>query len=231
MSRLWTPPSTEAQLEAFRREGARRQARLLSQLYRDTTPPGHPLPIGGGGPALQTTLAILHAPVTKNNFTSAATIIGDDDRGPFSVDWFNLAGAAWIMEAMGVVSTTVTPTIAFRAAFGTVLATITTSLCTTATITTASGLANVNWYLWIGGRTANAAGSTSTTRASGYLMAQLATAAANNIINYLTNATPPSDVTTDFSSAVFLDLQVTWGTANASNTTTTNFYRLASVNN
>jgi hypothetical protein len=230
-------------LAAFRestahvREEVRRQAVEAWQLprssYRDR---GLPLPIGGGAPTLQTTLAILRAPVTNNTFTTSRSIIGTtagavaDCSGPFAVDWFNVAGASWEQEGMGVISTTGTPTISFQTTFGSAAGSVTTSLCTSATITTASALANVDWYYYVMGRTTVAAAASSTTIAFGYVQSQLATAAANNIINYVKNATPPTAVTTDWSAGqVWIDLRATWGTSSSSNTITTNFYRLSSL--
>lgn len=194
--------------------------------------------IGGGAPSIVQNLARLDqaAPV-NNTFTAAQSIIGTTAAagpvGPFSVDFFKTIGAHWTQEATGIISTTVTPTIAFGAYFGTVAGTITTVLAITPTITTASGLANINWY-WKGmGRTIAVSETTSTTLFTGMLFGNieaLAATVAGEPIQYAVNATPPTAVTTDFSTGnVFIDLKATWGTSSASNTITTNFYALMSL--
>lgn len=174
------------------------------------------------------------APV-NNTFTTAQSIIGTTAAagpvGPFSVDYFKTLGAAWRQEASGVISTTGTPTIAFGTYFGTAASTITTVLCITPTITTASGLANINWKWIAEGRTIAVSETTSSMLVTALLFADieaLGTTIATEPIQYAVNATPPTAVTTDLSSAVFLDLKATWGTSSSSNTITTNFYTLTS---
>lgn len=194
--------------------------------------------VGGGAPSIMQNLARLDqaAPV-NNTFTAAQSIIGTTAAagpvGPFSVDFFKTLGAHWTQEAMGVISTTVTPTIAFGTYFGTVAATITTVLGISPTITTASGLANVNWYYRGMARTIAVSATTSSTLFTGMLFGNLevlGTTAASEPIQYVVNATPPTAVTTDFSTGnVFIDLKATWGTSNAANTITTNFYALMSL--
>lgn len=223
-------PREAARLAYFRRlaEPTDRVVRrnLMAAIYQDK----HGIrPVGGGAPQIQATLTSLDASVTKNTFTTFATIVGDDNRGPFSTDYFNTLGATWTQESMGIMSTTATPTVQFRTAFGTVLATIATMLAQSAVLTTISGLANINWYLKTMGVVKAASGATSTMLVTGYVISQIVTAAANNIISYMTNATPPTAVTTDLSTAVFLDLQLQWGTSSVSNTTTTNYYALSSL--
>lgn len=217
-----------ARLESFRRMGQATDREAWAILTSGMGSKHLPYGDGPGAPALQATLASLKASVTKNTFTTFATVIGDDCRGPFSTDYFNSLGASWMMEAMGVMSTTGTPTVQFRAAFGTALATIATMLCQSGVLTTISGLANINWYCKVIGVVKQASGATSTMLVTGYVIAQIVTAAANNIINYMTNATPPTAITTDLSTAAYLDLQVQWGTSNVANTTTTNAYMLQS---
>lgn len=180
-------------------------------------------------PSLVTCLARLDqaAPV-NNNFTTAQSIIGTTSAagpvGPFSVDYFKTLGAHWSMEAMGIISTTGTPTFQLGAYFGTVAGTITTNLCITSSITTGSALANVPWHWRVVGRTVAVSETTSTMLVMGYLLGAL-----NASDEYFAvNATPPTAVTTDLSSAVFLDLKATWGTASASNTLTVHNYILTS---
>jgi hypothetical protein len=201
----------------------------------------HGLPrIGGGAPQLPVTLAVLIDAAANTTWTTAQSIIGQSATpgpaftgpvGPFSIDYFRAESACWQQEAMGVISTTVTPTIAFGTYFGVVTTTITTVLNITPTITTASGLANVNWYWKALGRTVVNSGATSTTLCTGMLFGNievLAASVAGEPIQYAVNATPPTAVTTDFSSAVCLDLKATWGTSSASNAITCNYYELTS---
>jgi len=194
--------------------------------------------VGGGAPVTPVTLVVLADQAINTTFTTAQSIIGTGaapgpatvgPTGPFSVDYFKTEGASWMQEGMGVISTTLTPTIAFGTYFGVVVATITTVLCITPTITTASGLANINWYYRAFGRTALVNGATSTSLVTGMLFGDIevlgATIAAEPI-QYAVNATPPTAVTTDFSTQVCLDLKATWGTSSVSNAITTNYYEL-----
>lgn len=194
-------------------------------------------PIGGGAPSPQTNLAVMRNAVTNNTFTTDRSIIGTtagvpaDTSGPFSADWFNVNGAMWEMEAMGVISSVSSCTWIWQTKFDKVVPTSSsTSLATTGTITATANPTNVDWYYLVMGRTISANGAASTTLCTGYLQAQIVTAAANNIITYVKNATPPTAITTDWSlGSVFLDLRVTCGTSSSSNTITTNFYRLSTL--
>ncbi len=175
----------------------------------------------------------------NTTWTTAQSIIGNSATpgpaftgpvGPFSIDYFRAEASAWQQEAMGVISTTGTPTIAFGTYFGLVVATITTVLNITPTITTASALANINWYWKAFGRTVTNNGANSTTICTGLLFGNieaLAATVAGEPVQYAVNATPPTAVTTDFSTAVCLDLKGTWGTSSASNAITTNYYELS----
>lgn len=176
------------------------------------------------------------APV-NNTFTGPQSIIGTTAAagpvGPFSVDYFKTLGAHWIQEAHGVISTTGTPTIAFGTYYGVVIGTIATVLNITPTITTASALANINWYWRAMSRTIAVSGTTSSMLCTGILFGNievLAASVAGEPIQYATNATPPTAVTTDLSSSAFIDLKATWGTSSSSNTITTNFYTLTVYN-
>ena len=186
--------------------------------------------VGGAAPALQTTLSSLKASVTKNTFTTFATIIGDDNRGPFAVDYFNTPGAGWLIEAMGIigVAAATTPTVQFRMAYGTTLAAISTMLAQTGVLTSISGMANVPWYAKVMGVVKQASGATSTMLVTGWVLSQIVIAAANNIVNWMSNATPPTAVVTDLSSSVYLDLQAQWGTSNVANSIRTDTYLLQS---
>lgn len=230
--KIWRKLTQEISDEAERNLNT--EYRKLTGLYKDEY--GN-RSIGGGAPSLVQNLARLDqaAPV-NNTFTAAQSIIGTTAAagpvGPFSVDYFKTIGAHWKQEAMGIISTTATPTIAFGTYFGVVAATITTVLCVTPTITTASGLANINWYWMAMGRTIAVSETTSTTLCTGILFGNievLAASVAGEPVQYAVNATPPTAVTTDLSSNVFLDLKATWGTSNAANTITTNFYILLSL--
>jgi hypothetical protein len=224
-------------LEEFRHRVAGFRAYTIAEMNREIAAEqrrfsilqGRPLPIIGGAPQLQTTLAELKAAVTKNTFTGPATILGADNVGPFSMDWFNNTGAIWEQESMGILSSTGTPTIIFRTAFGSVPGTIATSLCVAPTITTASGVANADWYYFVIGRIAAASGSTSTMLVSGNLINNI-NALATIATQFIKNATPPTAVTTDLSTGTpLIDLQVTWSASSVSNTITTNHYRLSAL--
>ncbi len=198
-------------------------------------------PIGGGAPQQPTTLAVLQDQVVNTTWTTAQSLISASATpgpantgpvGPFSVDYFLKEGSCWEQEAMGVISTTVTPTIAFGTYWGVVQGTITTVLGITATITTASGLANIDWYYKVMGRTVAGSGSTSTIICTGYLWGNieaLGATGATEPTQAVKNATPPTAVTSDISSQVFIDLKGTWGTSSASNSITVNYYKLQSV--
>lgn len=218
--------STEGQLDYWRRATEPQVTRTRMGLYRAA---GEPLPVGGGAPQLPTVLATLDAAFTANTYTAAQTIIGPKVTGPFSADYFKTLGASWEVEAVGVMSSSATPTFVIGTYYGVLASTITTILNVTAAQTTISGLANIPWY-WRGfGHTRATSGATATILATGVLFGQVATAAAGNNTIFSVNATPPTAVTCDMSSASFLDLKGTWSASNASNTTTVNYYRLMSL--
>lgn len=194
--------------------------------------------IGGGAPTLPVTLSTIRGgSVTANTFTGPTTILtggsppaaAGEVVGPFSVDYFKTLGATWRQECNGVVSTTATPTLAIGTYFGTVIGTITTVLAISPTQTTISGLANVDFIYRVTGVTKAISGTTATMLVQGVLISQIATAAANNIIQFVKNATPPSAVTTDLSSAVFLDIKATWSASSVSNSTVVNEYDLQAL--
>lgn len=185
-------------------------------------------------PSLPTVLATLPAAATANTFTTSQSILSSTTTnqtsiGPFSVDYFKTTGATWEQEAMGIISTTATPTFLMGTYYGIVVGTVTTLLCAIAAQTTASGLANVNWYYKAVGHTRTVTATTATMLVTGLFIGQLATAATGNSYLFATNATPPTAITTDLSTAVFIDLRATWGASSASNTTTVNFYNLKSL--
>ena len=192
--------------------------------------------IGGGAPSLMTVLATLPAAATANTYTTAQSILSSTTTnqtsiGPFSTDYFKTTGATWEQEAMGIISVTsaTTPTFAMGTYYGVVIGTVTTVLCITGAQTTISGMQNVNWYWNAFGHTRTITGTTGTMLCTGILIGQLAIAAAGNNSIYAVNATPPTAVTTDFSTNVFIDLKGTWGTSASTNTTTVNFYNLKSL--
>jgi hypothetical protein len=224
---------TAARLERWREMSAATAAKCRVDLERAWR---RSLPIVSRGmrfaPTLPVTLATILDPVTVNTFTTAATVLGLSSVGPFSADYFKTEAASWEQEAMGVISTTGTPTIAFGTYFGVVAATITTVLAISPTITTASALANVDWYYKVFGRTVTSTGSTSTIIVTGFLWGNievLGATGATEPTQPVKNATPPTAVTADLSSQVFIDLKATWGTSSVSNTITTNYYKLASI--
>lgn len=228
--------------EATYRRVEEQESALRRAAREFTAPPvGGIRPVGGGAPQVPMTLGVIvNASPVNSTFTTAQSIITASATpgpaltgpvGPFLVDFFKTPGATWDQEAMGIISTTATPTIAIGTYFGVAIGTITTVLCITPTITTASGLANINWYWKALGRTITASGTTSTSLVTGLLFGDievLAATVAGEPIQYAVNATPPTAVTTDFSTQVFIDLKATWGASSASNIITTNFYALTS---
>lgn len=223
-------------LRAFRASADEWEEKFLWEARRDLFRPrrsaeGIPL-IGGGAPVLPVTLTTLKAAsATVNTITGPSSIIAPEAVGPFSVDYFKTLGASWRQEASGVISCTATPTFALGTYFGTVIGTITTVLAITAAQTCISGLANVDWWYRVVGVTKAISGSTATMLVAGFLTGQIATAAANNIVAPAKNATPPTAVTTDLSSAVFIDLKATWSASSVSNQTTVNDYILIAYYN
>lgn len=219
--------SQEAKLAEFRRRSRPAVARAWADLNRACGTPDARVPFGGPGAAqLVATIATLGASVTKNTFTTAATIIGDQDRGPFSVEYFNSTLCSWEIEAMGIVSTTGTPTLQFLVKAASTLAGLTMIAQAPASATaTLSGLANVDWYLKVIGKTAAAAGTASTFLATGVMLGLIWSSTV--LQTFAKNATPPTAVTVDLTAGnVFVDLQAAWGTSSISNTITTNFYSL-----
>lgn len=199
---------------------------------------GQPIyPVSGGAPSLVYCLARLDqaAPV-NNTFTGPQSIIGTTAAagpvGPFSVDYFKTLGATWRQDCHGIISTTGTPTIAIGTYFGTVPGTITTVLAISPTITTATGLANIPWYYRATGRTLAVSETTSTMIVMGILFGDieaLGATIATEPIQFVVNATPPTAVTTDLSSAAFLDVKATFSASSVSNSITVNNYYLESL--
>jgi hypothetical protein len=184
---------------------------------------------GPGAASPVITLASLGASVVKNTYAGPATNLDGSVNGSFPLDYFNRLGAAFEIEAMGLLSTTGTPTIVFRFTFGTSFAAMTTMLCQHAAITTVTGAANLDWYLKIQAGVKVASGTTSTILATGIMLQQFATAAAGNNLTFLKNATPPTAVITDFETGgIFFDLQTTWSVSNIANQITTEVYELQS---
>lgn len=223
--------STADRLAAFRTMADSWEEKFLWEARRDIFQPHRTAEglriVGGGAPVLPVTLTTLRAAsATVNTITGPSSIIAPEAVGPFSVDYFKTLGASWRQEASGVISCTATPTFAIGTYFGTVIGTITTVLAITAAQTCISGLANVDWFYRVVGVTKAISGTTATMLVAGYLLGQIAIAAANNIFAASKNATPPSAVTADLSSAVFLDLKATWSASSASNQTTVNDYSL-----
>lgn len=194
-------------------------------------------PVGGGAPVLPITLAMLNGSVVNNTFTGPQTLLAvaaaqAQDVGPHGIDYFKKVGSTWEQEAMGIISTTATPTIAIGTYWGVVVGTITVVLAISPTITTASGLANVDWYYKVMGRTVVSSGSSSTIIVTGILWGNieaLGATAATEPTQPVKNATPPTAVTVDLSSSAFIDLKATFSASAAGNAITTNFYKLASL--
>lgn len=231
------------QLKQWRRKTAATAQDLQSKLdfaARESTPSryrdaifGRKL-IGGGAPALVVSLASLRAPVVTNTFAGPKSLIDTPSVGPLSVDAFKSQGASWKQEAMGVISVTAasTPTIVFSTYYGVVANTITNLLAATPAITTASGIANIDWYYVAFGRVVANSGATSTMLVTALLFGNieaLGATAATEPVQYGKNATPPTAVTTDLSSSAFLDLQGTFSTSAVGNQITVNFYTLLSL--
>jgi hypothetical protein len=223
--RAYAAPLVERQRAAFMRRI--REDVLMESGHRS---------IGGGAPQLPVTLAILPAAATVNTFTTAQSLLhataAAGPLGPYSVDYFKTVGATWQQEAAGVISTTATPTFIMGTYFGVAVGTITTVLCVTPTLTTASGLANFPWYYSAFGHTRTVTGATATILVQGMLVGNvvvLGNTVAGQATQYAVNATPPTAVTADLSTSVYIDLKGTWSASSASNTTTVNMYKLTSL--
>jgi hypothetical protein len=226
----------EERLRLFRAatEEARWEARRLVTVPRPGDADFGKRIVRGGAPTFPTTIAWMKNTLTKNTFTGPNSILDTSNRGPFQVDWFNSVGAQWEMEALGLagVAAATTPTIIMRIAFGVASADpLGTSLAASKTFTAISGMGpSVPWYLYAVGRTVLAQGATSTMRVQGVITQQFEIAAAGNNVAFMpASGTAPSDVTTDLSSSVYLDLQVTFSVSNVANQFITEMYRLTSV--
>lgn len=138
------------------------------------------------------------------------------------------------LRAMGQYSTTSTPTLLFSLRLGGVAGTL---LCKTAACTTPSGVTAAMWDLEIIIQT-RSNGSSGTIMANGIarvfaaVAGTVASSTGAGLVTPMTNGgvVTPAVATVDLTTDQALALTVTWGTANASNTTTGLNYLLESLN-
>lgn len=139
------------------------------------------------------------------------------------------AGKVYLLRAGGVIGTTGTPTIIFNPTFGqSGTPSSNTALGVSNTITLGSGLSAVSWWaeFVLVVRSLAVAASSATITGNGSVHVNGAAAAVGQLIpiggTVVTNA--------DHTTAQGLCLDVTWGTANASNTITAQWTYLAPQN-
>jgi hypothetical protein len=140
-----------------------------------------------------------------------------------------LAGKAYRLYCGGVISTTGTPTIIFNPTFGqSVTPASNIALGASITLTTGTGLSAVPWYaeFTLGIRSLGIAASGSTGTGNGFVTIGGPAATASQTVAI--GATVPT--TLDHTTAQGLCLDVTWGTASASNTITAQWTLLTSLN-
>jgi hypothetical protein len=138
------------------------------------------------------------------------------------------AGKAYVLRAGGIYSTTATPTIIFNPTFGqsaTPASNIALGVTSTFTTTTVT---NASWHseFILGCRQVGVAAATSTVTGNGFVLLGGAAAAASAFLACGTTVVTTADQTT----AQGLCLDVTWGTAAAGNTITTQWVQLQSLN-
>lgn len=134
----------------------------------------------------------------------------------------------YMLEAGGIISTTGTPTIIFNPTWGQ-SATPASNIALGATTTFTLGtLTNASWYAYfkVGFRQVGTAASGCTITGSGYVIVSGAAGAVSQTV-----AMGGTVVTTaDHTTAQGMVLDVTWGTASASNTITAQWSSLTPVN-
>lgn len=164
-----------------------------------------------------------------NSSSEGSLLTGANQQPTIPAGFFRNYGAAFkffVVEAMGVFSTTSTPTLTFKVRTSTTQGASTlsgTTLGTSAAITTGSGVTNKWWYLWLklvctvrGQGTGNA-----TLAGAGYVMSPGGFAAP--YIYPLEPTTPDTATwTATFDSALtqYLNISATWSAADPSNTIT-----------
>jgi hypothetical protein len=138
-------------------------------------------------------------------------------------------GKAYHLRCGGVISTTATPTIIFNPTFGqSGTPGSNVALGASITLTTGSGLASVPWWaeFVLGFRQIGIAAAGATGTGNGVVVIGGAAATASQIVAI--GGTVPT--TLDHTTAQGLCLDVTWGTASASNTITCQWTAMASLN-
>ncbi len=121
-------------------------------------------------------------------------------------------------RALGILSSTATPTYTFTLRLGTNGSTSAAIVLGTAAVTTGSGVTNQPWMLEgeISATTIADAGANSTVRGTGFLLCPgLATTLA--LFNASASATAPTVATVDWSIANYLNLNITCSASSASN--------------
>ena len=139
------------------------------------------------------------------------------------------AGKAYLLRCGGIISTTGTPTIIFNPTWGqSATPASNVALGASITLTTGSGLASVPWYaeFLFGFRQLGIAASGSTGTGNGFVTIGGPAATASQTVAI--GGTVPTNL--DHTTAQGLCLDVTWGTASASNTITCQSTLLVSLN-
>ena len=139
------------------------------------------------------------------------------------------AGKSYILRCGGVYGTTATPTIIFNPTFGqSATPASNIALGASVTVTTLTTVTNGTWYseFVLGCRSVGVAASTSTVTGNGFVVLGGPAATASQLIGVGGTVVTTADQTTNQG----LCLDVTWGTASASNTITAQWVMLQSLN-
>ena len=139
------------------------------------------------------------------------------------------AGKMYRMTAGGIISTTGAPTVIFNPTFGQSTTPATNiALGASTTTATGTGLANASWFVdfVLGCRQIGVAASTATITGNGSI--QIGGPAATASIGLALGGTVVT--TADQTTAQGLCLDITWGTASASNTITCQWANVRSLN-
>ena len=164
---------------------------------------------------------------TLASFTAEASLLGKTppEQPQIPSSFLTDVGKAILFQAMGVVSTTGTPTYIFQCRLSSTVGTSTlsgTSIGVTPTITAASGVTNSFWWLdlliWV---KAPGQGTTNTTlNCQGLLRSPDGFGVNSYALSPTTPPTATFTATIDNSVTQYFNLSVTCGTSNASNAVT-----------
>lgn len=191
-------------------------------------------PITGGSFITGTSTELIYASTAagtaKASFTTEFASLNDTpgmgNLAHVPVDFWtpaNLPGKTLRIEAMGILSSTATPTYTFTTRLGAAGSTTAAIVAGTAALTTASGAANAIWRAVanITLTTVGAAGANSTVRGLGLLDAGsngITTNAGLNLYNASASATAPTVATVDVNIVNFINFNIACSASSASNT-------------